>query len=226
MSEPHAPANGPFLDRVTRRRPLLRGQALRVGGDLARPPGHVRALHRLGIHLAGECDTILPAPVLHRGPLVAAEIPCVDDVRRFDIHRWALDRERGFWFGNADKIPNGSGEMKAFAFSEPTMVVSKAIAWCVGDPEAVSALLHSEIHSLGRRAGSGWGWLRDDGASTTVEVVDDPEEALRWRRRSLPLSLEADRLPGHHRAMVTVRAPYWQRSQRHEALEYAGDPLG
>lgn len=139
--------------------------------------------------------------------------------RRYEINRWAADSIRGYWRSDRTKgkdvIAQSTGSMKSFLLQQPLAQFDSATAWCVGDRDAVEAMLRGHVYSLGRSRRMGWGRI----AETIVEVAPEAEAGF-WARRTLPASLEAQQLPGHFVGTATVRPPYWDRAARRAVLEF------
>ena len=140
-------------------------------------------------------------------------------VRSYEVNAWAAGRERGHWQGNKNAIRVGSGPMKAFAITQPMGHIRRAVAWGVGDADAIDFLLRQEIVALGRNTRQGWGRID----SIAIEDAPAGEEGF-WQRRVLPQSLGEFKLPGHYAGTASVRPPYWDRSQWQPIWEYEPEP--
>ena len=165
------------------------------------------------IHRSGKARGIWQASQLHLeqvGPIYWNHY-----VRRHEISTWADSKQKGHWRGNRDEIPMGSGPQKGFSFYQPLINVKRAIAWCVGEEEALRVLLESEIISLGRNGRAGFGRVN----KIDITPCSENENEF-WRRRALPLDLQEYKLPGHYKGTANCRAPYWDRSTWEQAWEY------
>ncbi len=137
--------------------------------------------------------------------------------RRWEMNRWSDDHIRERWDMRVqrDTIEQGTGHQKSFLFVQPVRMARRAVSWCVGDEAAVRQMLQEEIFALGKNVRMGWGRIR--------EIVVSPapaEEAENWRRRTLPIEMEAFKLDGHFRAVAGIKAPYWDRSNWKEAWQF------
>jgi len=136
-------------------------------------------------------------------------------VRRYEMNQWAEDKALGYWEGNKDVIPVGTGHQKGFSLQQPLAWITEAIGWCVGDGDFIETLLREEIDALGRNTRMGWGRV----SSVKVEEAA-ADEIFNWRMRTLPISLEGERMPGHYPATANIRPPYWDRARWQTALEF------
>lgn len=134
--------------------------------------------------------------------------------RKYPLHMFA--RNMGILFEGQprkDAISDGSGIYKGFDMRFPAQQMKCAVAWCVGDKEAIQDLLR-DVLSIGPRHQKGLGRV----ASVTVE--DCPvNEIENWRVRVLPVGsgLETDTIKY---ALAYGRAfpPYWDRVCQEEVL--------
>ncbi|MFE8034031.1 type IV CRISPR-associated protein Csf3 [Thiohalocapsa marina] len=126
--------------------------------------------------------------------------------RSFEPWHWGEDRCRVYTKGPRIIKP-GTGPLKGYVLSVPTLQVSIAQAWYIGDADAIATLL-SRVTHLGK--------LRrlDFGRITDIQVTEDREALERWTLRSLP-----DTRPGYRRCLQTLRPPYFDRSLRESAWE-------
>ena len=141
-------------------------------------------------------------------------------IRKWEIQSMA--RTKGLvWDGALDKPPAGTGRYKGFLLTREGQWSKSAVAWCVGDPDKVEDLLQG-VRYLGKMSRIGFGEIDQ------VQVEDAPsEEAEFWRLRFLPAGQQSDCLSGYDygKALITVTAPYWDRTRLQEGLVPQDEPV-
>lgn len=134
----------------------------------------------------------------------------VQMIRKLGFEDLALDQGRVY-----DKGPkifsSGTGQYKAYDMRVLVRWVAQCEAWCIGDKTAIEALL-PKIQYLGKLGRNGWGRIK----SYTI-AVDQAAETM-WTQRVLPSSM-SDLVTDYVPVMTTIRPPYWDVTQRVEALE-------
>lgn len=112
-------------------------------------------------------------------------------------------------------FPQGTGAYKLFALKIPVRRYAEAVAWCIGDPQAVLGLA-SQVPSIGKLA------RNQHGTVHSVKVEDDPKALQRWKRRNLPHGADTDNEVSYFPAAAAVFPPYWKRPNFIAALTPAG----
>lgn len=114
----------------------------------------------------------------------------------------------------SQKIDTLRGDMKSELQAYPVQVASKAVAFCVGDPDELEMLLDPEMGILthiGKRARLGHGKV------VGLSITADDTALTLWKKRILPwpedgyLGLDANVVP-----------PYWDASGRVAAWAHPG----
>lgn len=102
----------------------------------------------------------------------------------------------------------GSGRLRNFAWYYPLQQMSRAVAYAVGDKDAVEDLLQ-DIKAIGKKHQQGNGLV----AGVTVAAASTPEEDEQFRtqamRRFLPFPLD-----GYAPIQGACKAPYWRNDNR------------
>jgi hypothetical protein len=93
------------------------------------------------------------------------------------------------------------GPHKARNITLPARLITHLSWWCLGDPDATTALL-TKLRGVGRATGHGNGRLLD----VTVQA-GTLEDRDRWRDRDMPAP-DGVGMPG------SIRAPYWHETRR------------
>lgn len=107
------------------------------------------------------------------------------------------------------KIDTSRGILKNQFKFFPVKTIEKLQAWCVGDEEELTSLLHPDagfIQNIGARGRSGLGVV------TRFEIAQDPLASTLWERRVTPW-------PYHGAAplQLATRPPYWEIKNRRAA---------
>lgn len=121
--------------------------------------------------------------------------------KRFELMDFARAKGK-VYDGGPNKFTPGTGPYKSFVLNVPLVWTERVVAYCIGDPEAVAALL-ARVHSVGKYARMNMGAI----TQRTVAVDARAETGWRYRTMSTP---EADFAP----VEATTRPPYWRREQR------------
>ena len=104
------------------------------------------------------------------------------------------------------------GLTKAGSYVEPTRWADRAIAYGVGNIDAIRALLPWVTH-IGKLR------HKDFGAVNSFTVTPDDANAKNWTRRTLPQA--SPEATSHVAAMKCLSAPYWNRERMVPALAFA-----
>lgn len=125
----------------------------------------------------------------------------------------------GMRIGSMSHKPSlGSGKLKTYG-GEDTYITarwySNAVAWCVGDKDAVSEIINQVTH-IGSKTRLGYG------AVLAVNVVDDPDAFKHWSKRVLPIGHERATGNDYAKSIEAVRGPYWDRQNREVASVFIG----
>lgn len=138
---------------------------------------------------------------------VATNRQTMPTIRTFDPVQWAIDKDQ-VYIGGPNKLKPGTGPYKAYQMIAPMLQAPEAVAWCVGDPDRIQALL-ARVPTLGKLG------RLDCGRIASVTVLDDPHPSReRWRLRTLP-----ERRDEYYAAQMVLRPPYWRRSAVEPAFE-------
>lgn len=112
----------------------------------------------------------------------------------------------------------GSGKLKAYG-GEGTYITanwySHAVAWCVGDKEAVSNIINQVTH-IGSKTRLGYG------AVLAVSVIDDENAKKHWSKRVLPAGHVLAENEDYAKSIETVRGPYWDKQNREIVAVFSG----
>lgn len=106
----------------------------------------------------------------------------------------------------SQKIVSSSGPLKNELQMYPVMTVSKATAWCMGDPDELEMLLNPDMGYLtyfGKRSKNGHGRIK------SVTITEDEAAHENWQLRILPWEKD-----GYHMLEANVRPPYWDVTER------------
>lgn len=99
------------------------------------------------------------------------------------------------------KISTTAGPWRGYLLAHQVMDTRKAVAWAVGDQDAISELL-DKVHGLGSHRRNNMGRV------TGFEVAVDEAAKDRWKNRVLPWN-EADRVA----VAATATPPYFERNR-------------
>jgi hypothetical protein len=94
----------------------------------------------------------------------------------------------------------------------PEAWVEYVYAWGVGDVDSVAAIL-ADVPGIGAHQRTGCGLIKE------ILIAPTTEQGL-WRRRVLPEGLQSEALEDHLPGTSTLRAPYWQRINAKQCLEW------
>lgn len=101
-----------------------------------------------------------------------------------------------------------SGRLRNFTWFYPLQQMEKAIAYAVGERDAVEDLL-MDIHAIGKKHEIGNGIV----ASCTVRAAATPAEDIAWRSKALYRFLPFQ-WDGYAPVQGAARAPYWRLDRR------------
>lgn len=133
---------------------------------------------------------------------------------RLNVAEAARHRAEGFLRLRAAKPNLAGGPFKTSLYHIP-IVWANLTAFCVGDADAVRALL-ANCAQVGGRRGVGFGQV----SSITVEVV--AQEHCPWFWRAMPDDAEGVDLDQYALAMSCLAAPYWDRALQRPVLVPTG----
>lgn len=136
--------------------------------------------------------------------------------RRASIPHMAKLIEQGVLLTGRSSIELGTGPDKSVLLHLQAQLYARAVAFCVGDPEAITAMLN-RVQQLGGERRLGYGQIR------SFAVVPDELALERWRWRTLPASMQPWTDEHHFRAQATVRPDYFARDQRENCFEWHGN---
>jgi CRISPR type IV-associated protein Csf3 len=105
-----------------------------------------------------------------------------------------------------DQLPVGSGPLRNYLVSYAVRQADFAVAWCVGDAQAVRGLL-AQIRHVGRFGRMGYGLIEK------VSVDRDDAAKEMWKLRHLPW-----REDGYLPCIGNFRAPYWDKTTMTEVF--------
>jgi len=132
--------------------------------------------------------------------------------RRTEVTRIALDGQAdGIVKLGLSEIPTGSGPLKGYSWFAHTQWVSKATAWCIGEPERIMELL-TRIPCIGKLSRNSHGLIK------SWDVQEDSRAERLWMRRALPATFAgtpvmetAVKVADYATAMSRFTPPYWSR---------------
>lgn len=128
-------------------------------------------------------------------------------IRTFDPVQWAIDKDQ-VYVGGPNKLTPGTGPYKSYQMVAQMLQAPEAVAWCVGNPDRIGALL-ARVPTIGKLG------RLDCGRIGSVAVLDDPHPSReRWRLRTMPV-----RGDDYYAAQMVLRPPYWRRSDAEGAFE-------
>lgn len=128
---------------------------------------------------------------------------------RLNIAEAARHRAEGFLRLRAAKPNPAGGPFKTSLYHFP-LAWADLTAYCVGDADAISALL-ADCKQVGGRRGVGFGQVSE----ISVEAV--PEAECRWFIRALPEDADCVDLSQYAMAVSCLAAPYWDRGRQQVA---------
>jgi CRISPR type IV-associated protein Csf3 len=135
-------------------------------------------------------------------------------VRRTDIDTIAFAR-KSLIHTSRTQLEKGTGPYKNFDLRFVVQWVKSAIAYGVGEIDAVRELL-STVTSLGKLTRNGWGRISE------FYVQEDQEAETRWQWRTLPQWIALQSFENYCPGNSTVRPPYWRREFQEPVWEYLG----
>jgi CRISPR type IV-associated protein Csf3 len=106
----------------------------------------------------------------------------------------------------SQQIDTASGKMKSELQAYPVSVITKAVAYCIGDAEVIESLIHPEmgyLTNIGKRTRLGHGKI------VGFSITDDVNARDRWKERILPWQED-----GYFGLEATVIPPYWDEKMR------------
>lgn len=125
---------------------------------------------------------------------------------RLNITEAARNRASGFLRLRSAKPNVAGGPFKTSLYHFP-LTWADLTAYCVGDVDAIRALL-ADCSQVGGRRGVGFGQV------CGVVVEEIPEEQCSWFWRAMPEDAEGLDLSQYARAVSCLAAPYWDRAQQ------------
>ena len=114
----------------------------------------------------------------------------------------------------SQKIDTVRGTMKSELQAYPVCNATKAVAYCVGDPDTLEILLNPEmglLTHLGKRARLGHGLI------TGMTITEDQEALTKWEQRILPWQKV-----GYLGMPAVVTPPYWDEKYKVNAWAHPG----
>lgn len=123
-----------------------------------------------------------------------------------EVHRpmIASKRKNGEYASlGGDQIQTQSTIYRMFNFFLPTMFPKEAVAYCIGDKDAIGALLTRHILSLGRKGSSGFGMV------SAITVDEDGEADALWQQRTFPWEMA-----GYVPMEGNSSPPYWDATRK------------
>lgn len=125
---------------------------------------------------------------------------------RLDTTAAAEHRESG-WLKDRGKKPNPGGGSYKTSIYHSMISNCELTAYCIGDNQAVAALLE-HCEQIGPRRGVGFGAIK----TITVEPVIESD--CPWYRRAMPVGSEGSFPEEYAMATGALRAPYWDKTEK------------
>lgn len=157
------------------------------------------------------------------------DIEWVNQIRKCEPERW-YDDAGAAWVGKGKQnelgirpttfgIDPNSGHNRGYQMITVTQWMSEAVAWAVGDKEALEHYL-GMIEHVGKKTANGYGRVARSQEHSGLTVEDAlPEEADNWLLRTLPTGQAGKPGVQYEPVMQCLRAPYWRKLDRVIALE-------
>lgn len=122
--------------------------------------------------------------------------------RRIDVVNYAIEHNKGTLKSGVKKVNTMSGALKTSVDFIPSCAYTKAIAYCVGNQDAVTKLL-SRLRYIGKKHNRGQGKLLNF-------IVQPCAQDNAWVYRHLPVSM-SDLATNDHSLVynIGIKPPYW-----------------
>lgn len=104
------------------------------------------------------------------------------------------------------KVDTVRGLYKAGSMHYTLEYATKAVAWCVGDPDWLADLL-GDVDALGGKTRLGHGRVHEV-EGQLFQMDEDPMALEHWKLRNMPVAVD-----GYAMAHGPLRSPYWRRER-------------